>query len=107
MAESLNRAVRNARRRRTSQHVPCTECGKRIWAKKGTKPGLCYECQARAAGKGTSEVHHILDRGIDPNLTVEVPGNLHRDLSELQLDWPPEVRKNRANDPILIAMAVL
>src|SRR4051812_46761107 len=100
MAESLNRAVRKARRRRTGKHVPCRICGKPTWVpQSSTADELCYECRSRTAGRLTTEIHHVLGRELDPDLTVEAPGNLHRDLSELELDWPTEVRNNPTRDP--------
>ncbi len=46
------------------------------------------------------EAHHILGKANDPT-TVPVPGNLHRQLSDRQLDWPDELRHNPERDPLV------
>jgi hypothetical protein len=76
--------------------------------RKGTAaPALCSECRSRAQGRSVFEKHHTLDRQADADLTVTVPGNLHRDLSALQIDWPPEVKEDQGRDPLFIAVAIL
>ena len=36
-----------------------------------------------------------------------MPGNVHRDLSEAQFDWPQEVVTNPTCDPLLLGVALL
>jgi hypothetical protein len=109
MGESLNLAVRKARQGRSSKVVRCAKCAKLTRTARSAVGGraLCYECRNRAAGRSIFEDHHTLGRHMDPDLTVTVPGNLHRDLSEWQLDWPEEVRDDKGKDPLLIAVTVL
>lgn len=47
------------------------------------------------------EEHHLLGKANDAKTTIGVPGNLHRILSELQREWPAEVRHNQHADPLL------
>lgn len=68
----------------------CSRCG---WDDptalvEGSEPLLCYECYT---GTGW-ELHHIAGRANNPHLVYEVPGNIHRLLSDRQYDWPAEVR---------------
>lgn len=108
--KTVGRATRQARRQRTlGSDARCTRCG---WTHVTalTKSGdaiVCYECQAAASGKRTSERHHQLGRRTDP-ATVGIPGNLHRDLSDRQRDWPDAVLRNPERDPLLwLAAAIL
>jgi hypothetical protein len=103
-AEALGRAARRAKRQPKLGHdAVCAHCG---WSEPsalircddGTV--LCYECLQRATGKQPVEAHHHLGRAVDPT-TVNVPGNLHRDLSDRQYDWPAEMRRNPTRDPLL------
>jgi hypothetical protein len=64
-------------------------------------PVLCYECLLIRDGKATTEDHHVLGEANNATATVPVPGNQHRLLSDLQCDWPEEVRDNRERDPLL------
>ena len=107
---TLNRAIRTEKRKWVlGNDARCEACG---WndqkALVKTQRGVrCYECELLAQGKATSEHHHHLGRVIGP-ATVEVPGNIHRDLSERQRDWPAEVRSNPERDPLLwLAVAIL
>jgi hypothetical protein len=99
----LARATRASKRQRTlGPGAACEQCG---WGDgtaltKGHGRVRCYECRCAELGKTTVEAHHHLGRAVDPS-TIPVPGNLHRDLSDRQHDWPPEVRTNPQRDPLL------
>jgi hypothetical protein len=60
---------------------------------------VCYECLSIRQGKATTEAHHPLGQANDP-ATVETLGNLHRALSDSQVDWPEEVRCNVHRNPL-------
>ena len=99
----LARAARAAKRQRTlGQAACCAACGYADPAALTKSDGrvVCYECRCAELGKATVEEHHHLGRAVDPS-TVPVPGNLHRDLSDRQYDWPTPVRENPNRDPLL------
>jgi hypothetical protein len=52
-------------------------------------------------GKPTTEEHHVVGKENDNTATITAPGNQHRVVSGMQLEWPAEVRHNRARDPLL------
>jgi hypothetical protein len=62
---------------------------------------LCYECLLILQGKATTEAHHVLGKSNDASTTIPAPGNQHRHQSDLQQDWPEEVRDNCHRDPLL------
>lgn len=101
--EAIDRAAREARRRRVlGAGTGCPRCS---WEElpaltKDANGVLCYECRCAEPGRATVEQHHHAGRANDP-ATVPVPGNLHRELSERQHDWPAEVRRNPERDPLL------
>jgi hypothetical protein len=102
--EALRRATRHAKHQsKLGPDARCAHCGwsastALIRSEDGTV--VCYECHQLAAGRQPVEAHHHLGRAVDPT-TVDVPGNLHRDLSDRQYDWPAEVRRNPSRDPLL------
>jgi|GEM_PF-1154418 len=101
--EEINRAVRRTRKARPlGPDATCWKCGcadptmlhrrnRKIW---------CYECASLEDGKPAVEEHHLLGEANDPT-KVGTPGNLHRVLSDAQIDWPHEVRFNTERDPLL------
>jgi Zn ribbon nucleic-acid-binding protein len=100
--EAIDKATRRARRKRTVGGAPCQGCA---WADVTalTKPEdsvSCYECGRDRDGKPTTEAHHIQGRANDP-ATVQVPGNLHRMLSDNQIDWPIALKSNPDRDPLI------
>ncbi len=109
MTTELNAAMRAEKRKRVlGKHARCDTCD---WEDRAalvrTKSGVrCYECRLLAQGKGSIEAHHHLGRAVDP-ATVAIPGNIHRDLSERQRDWPADVRTNPQRDPLLWLAAAL
>ncbi len=105
----ISRTTRRAKRRRTlGANAACETCGwNDLTALIKTGDGIrCYECSCAAQGKAAIEGHHHLGRKVDP-ATVPMAGNIHRDLSDRQLDWPKVVRSNTQRDPLLwLAAAV-
>lgn len=103
------RATRQAKHARTLGSNPsCQHCG---WTDpvalvRDGEEISCYECQAVARGKRTTEQHHPLGRASDP-ATIAIPGNLHRDLSDRQRDWLREVHRNPEHDPLLWLVAAI
>jgi hypothetical protein len=67
---------------------------------------LCYECAQATSHRPTTELHHVIGKENDPDLVIEVPGNEHRALSDLQQDWPAEIRHNPGRDPLLVLAAL-
>ncbi len=100
---AINRASRRAKRTRVlGKDARCERCG---WAEptaltKRDGQVLCYECRCVEDRRATMEDHHILGKANDP-VTIPVPGNLHRGLSDAQQDWPQELRRNPARDPLV------
>lgn len=86
----------------------CCHCGeKELAALTGsTSSILCYECQLQARNKSTIENHHFAGHHND-SLTVPVPGNDHRILSDEQRDWPKDTLRNLNGSPLRKAAASL
>lgn len=75
----------------------CRECGETA-APALTRDGCCYECQLRRAGRSASEEHHVLGRSCP--LTVEIPANIHRQISA-RTECRPAVLKRPSADPLV------
>jgi hypothetical protein len=100
---AINRAARKATGGRVLGNDPrCVRCRWRelIALTKSDGQVLCYECRSTQHGRMTVEKHHILGKDNDP-ATVPVPGNLHRQLSDAQFDWPKTLRTNPDRDPLV------
>ena len=54
---------------------------------------VCYECLAGASGRSPMEKHHIAGQH-NSSVTVEIPANQHRLLSERQRTWPEATLRN-------------
>ncbi len=67
---------------------------------------VCYECSCRQAGRSWTEEHHPAGRHNSP-VTVIVPGNDHRVLSDMQRDWPEHTLRNPNGSPLLAAAAAI
>lgn len=67
---------------------------------------VCYECGCQERSTATVEEHHHLGRRSDP-ATIPVPGNVHRSLSDRQVEWPDAVRSNPHRAPLLWLAAAL
>lgn len=109
MAEASNAAIRDAaRKRKIPEGATCGECG--FADARALEPcgedWQCYECAQKARGKATSEGHHVLTRKVSP-VTVDVPGNLHRILSEQQLTIPKVIRDAAPHDPLAFVVRLL
>lgn len=76
----------------------CSECGAKTLAGAILKSGICYECDLKARGRSTIEVHHIFGR--DVGLTIAIPGNIHRAISQRQAARRP-ILKRTSDDPII------
>jgi hypothetical protein len=105
MAESLNRAVRQAARaRRIPKNARCAVCrfahpaALEAWGKRWR----CNECAKRARGQVPEEAHHILGRHLHPK-TINVMANLHRVLSDKRLDLAAELLEHAGTDPLAFA----
>jgi hypothetical protein len=75
------------RLRRFPAAACCADCGERnrlVLCRTG-KQVVCYECRLQRRGRPPRELHHI--GGRPSKLTLPVPANLHRLLSELQWLW--------------------
>lgn len=67
---------------------------------------LCFECRARLEGKSPFDDHHPMGRHNDP-LTVRLPTNDHRIVSDMQIDWPAQTLRNPEQSPLRKASAAL
>ena len=113
MAQRSNDPIRTgARKAKTQRRVgpgaQCTACGESraeaIVAR--SRPKLCMQCHAAKRGKKTTETHHLAGKA-SSRVTVEVPANDHRTLSDAQYEWPPGVLPNSDGSPLLAAAAFL
>ncbi len=105
----LARAARATKRQRVlGKDAACEACGwdDAVTLTKTEGQILCYECRCAEQGQATVEAHHHLGRAVYPS-TIPVPGNIHRELSDRQYDWPSEVRTNPQRDPLLWLAAAL
>ena len=66
----------------------------------------CYEHEQIRLERPWLEDHHLAGKKNDPR-TVQVPGNEHRLLSELQYRWPRETLRNPDGSPLLRAAAMI
>ncbi len=103
--EAINRAVRRTRKARPlGPDAKCWKCGCEdptvLHRPKNKRKIWCYECVSLEDGKSVVEQHHLLGEANDPT-KVRTPGNLHRIVSDAQIDWPEEVRYNTERDPLL------
>jgi hypothetical protein len=109
-SQEIARVTRQQMRRRVlGKGAACARCGWTDTAaltKTKNTPILCYECRCHTCGRSGLEQHHHLGRAVDP-ATIPAPGNIHRDLSERQRQWPQEVRDNPQRDPLLWLAAAL
>ena len=95
-------------RRLNDRDPRCSDCGeKEPAALTGTAPDiLCYEDRIRVDGKSAIEDHHFAGRNND-ELTVSIPGNEHRILSDMQKDWPEKTLRNPNSSPLRKAAATI
>jgi hypothetical protein len=71
----------------------------------GTDPFIvCYEHERLAAGRSWTEADHRAGRYNWAD-TVDVPGNDHRVLSDMQQAWPHDTLRNQDGSPLLQAAA--
>jgi len=100
---TIAHTTRHTKRRRIlGANATCSHCGwNDLTALVQTDDGIrCYECACTEHGKTAIEAHHHLGRTVDA-ATVPIAGNIHRDLSDRQRDWPRVVRSNPQRDPLL------
>lgn len=105
----LARATRRSTRRRVvGTGATCERCGwtDPVALTRTDARVLCYECRCAEGGTTPTEQHHHLGRAVDA-ATIPIPGNIHRDLSDRQRDWPAGVRTNPQRDPVLWLAAAL
>jgi hypothetical protein len=99
MARLRDPAMAHVRRalasRRVGENARCCGCGEtEIFALiAGRKPATCVECDRLKKGKSIMDRHHIAGRNNSP-LTISIPANLHRILTERQNDWPKWMLEN-------------
>lgn len=65
-----------------------------------SQPIICAECERRKRGLTIYDEHHVGGKANDP-LTIPIPANDHRELSEAQYDWPKATRENPDRSPLL------
>jgi hypothetical protein len=66
----------------------------------GRKPATCFECDRLKKGESIMDRHHIAGRNNSP-LTISIPANLHRILSERQHDWARRLLENPDGDSLI------
>src|SRR5262249_51624249 len=102
--KSTRRDVRHEQQsRRLGTRTPqCGSCEETHGAALTTQDEkiICYECILKESGKPTIENHHFAGKRND-SLTVPIPGNDHRILSDWQRDWPADTLRNPNSSPLL------
>ena len=95
-------------RRLGTRNPHCTNCGETDPAAlTGMSPHiLCYRCKAFPAGRSPKEEHHPAGWHNSP-VTVPIPANDHRVLSDMQRGWPESTLRNPDGSPLLVAAAML
>lgn len=109
MANALDTTVRKVRRtRRIPKTARCADCGidTPVVLQRDGKQWRCYECATIRRGERADETHHILGKDVDPT-TTDIPGNLHRFLSEEQLAMPEAIRTANPRNPLVIVIRFL
>ncbi|MGH7239427.1 MAG: hypothetical protein ACREHG_05085 [Candidatus Saccharimonadales bacterium] len=71
-----------------------------------SEPLTCYQCAAKRDGKSGVERHHVAGRHNSP-VTIAIPANDHRILSDLQQDWSRRTLQNPEGSPLLAMAAML
>lgn len=109
MSETIATVTRHARRSaQFPDKATCSACGETnpcaLVAK--THQSICYECQNKQEGKTGVEHHHIAGRA-NSEVTVSIPANDHRVLSDWQQEWPASTLRNPDGSPLLGAAAAL
>ncbi len=104
--DCLERLREQKRRRLGSRYPKCELCDEGDpLALTGLHPHiLCGSC--RAASQPALEAHHVAGRHNDP-LTVNLPRNPHRVITEQQTLWPRDTLTNPHGSPLLEAAAWL
>jgi pimeloyl-ACP methyl ester carboxylesterase len=105
-SDPIKAGARRARaQRRVGAGAACTVCGETraeaLVAR--SRPRLCIQCYERRRGKKSTQGHHVGAKANAP-LSVEIPANDHRTLSDAQYEWPPPTLQNPDGSP-LIALA--
>jgi hypothetical protein len=67
---------------------------------------MCYEHNRLTNAWPSVEAHHLAGRHND-DTTVDIPGNDHRILNDLQQGWPGATLRNPDHSPLLAASAAL
>jgi hypothetical protein len=109
MSDEVRKVSRHARRADSfPTGAKCASCGytNPVALVAGSDPLICYHCQALAAGKSGLEADHFAGAA-NSSLTFPLPANVHRELSDLQEDWPRRTLENREGDPFLKLSALL
>jgi hypothetical protein len=96
--EDMRRAQRQ---RRFGPDARCAICGESDPIAL-VRSDLCYECQARQAGKPDIEQHHVAGKQ-NSDVTVPLLANEHRLASDMQQDWPQRTLRNPDSSPLLKA----
>jgi hypothetical protein len=105
--EEIKRLRRaSLRSERFPKDAACENCGERD--PRALVPGqvLCYGCSGRRRGRVQTEQHHIGGRH-NSDVTLAVPANEHRILSDMQANWPEETMKNPDKNPLVAIEAHL
>jgi hypothetical protein len=106
MGHAANAAMRRANRARRIPDGATCACGyaEAVALHRHGAGWQCYRCAQVSHGKASVEDHHILGRAID-STTISLPANLHRELTDMQHDLPPEIRD--ASDPLALTILLL
>lgn len=100
--------ARHARRHRALPKEARCRCGEDdLRCLISTGDGVtCYACQSLKFGRAATEDHHVAGRH-NLDMTVPVPNNDHRVLSDTQHDWPRNTLRNQTKSPLLQAAAAI
>lgn len=109
MTDDIRRLTRRTRRvAKFTDDAACARCGTRdIHALVDSRqPVICYACDAHRRGVSVMEKDHISGKN-NSNITMSVPANEHRNLNDLQHDWPTETLRNPDGNPLIVVAAAL
>lgn len=101
----ITKAARHAQQQRKhGVGAKCRDCGTsdhRVLVY-NSRPKRCEECYRRHTGRSVYDAHHIAGRA-NSDVTIALPANVHRVLTDAQNDWEDRTMENPDRDPLLIA----
>ncbi len=94
-------------RRLGTREPRCAQCGEDDPGPLELTPTgiICRECALRSDGKPATEKHHPAGKSND-RMSISIPANDHRVLSDHQRDWPERTLRNDGS-PLRLSAALI